>query len=72
MVDADATVKPPQCAVLADPGTGRDQSAQGVSGSGAGGVIDAVVVALPGPVDLDQSVVGACGQWSMAAARRLG
>lgn len=66
--DADATVKPPQCVTLADPGDGRDQSAQGVSGSGAGGIIDAAVVALPGPVDLDNDVVAACGQWSMSAA----
>jgi hypothetical protein len=62
---SDATVKPPQCAALADPGNGRDQSAQGVSGSGAGGIVDAVVVALPGPVDLDHNLVGACARWTM-------
>ena len=62
-----ATVKPPQCATLADPGNGRDQSAQGVSGSGTGGIVDAVVVSLPGPVDLDHILVAACGQWSMTA-----
>ena len=45
--DADGTVKPAQCATLADPGDGRDQAAQGMSGSGAGGVIDAIVVSLP-------------------------
>src|SRR5436309_13270077 len=28
-LEADATVKPPQCATLADPGNGRDQSAEG-------------------------------------------
>src|SRR5262249_47563654 len=28
-LQADATAKPPQCAALADPGNGRDQSAQG-------------------------------------------
>ena len=69
-LEADAAVtgaKPAQCATLADPGHGRDQSAQGVSGSGAGGVIDAVVVALPGPVDLDHNLVAACGQWTMTA-----
>src|SRR6516162_5355320 len=59
----DSTVKPPQCATIADPGNGRDQSAQGVSGSGAGGIVDAVVVALPGPVDLNH--VAACGRWTM-------
>ena len=66
-LEAGARAKPPQCARLADPGNGSDQSAQGVSGSGAGGIIDAVVVALPGPVDLDLNVVEACGQWTMIA-----
>src|SRR6201997_4445 len=61
----DATIKPPQCATLADPGNGSDQSAQGVSGSGAGGIVDAGVVSLPGPVDLDHNLVAACGRWAM-------
>src|ERR1700743_1467126 len=46
-LDAPVTTKPPQCATLADPGlasSGRDQSAQGISGSGSGGIVDAVVV----------------------------
>lgn len=68
-LEADAAAKPAQCATLADPGNGRDQSAQGLSASGAGGVVDAVVVALPGPVDLDRDVVAACRQWTMAAER---
>ena len=59
-------VEPPQCAALADPGSGRDQSAQGVSASGTGGIVDAVVVALPGPVDLDHSLVAACARWTMS------
>jgi hypothetical protein len=67
--DANATAKPQQCATLADPGNDRDQTAQGVSASGSGGVVDAIVVSLPGPVDLDNDVVAACGQWSMTAAR---
>ncbi|OBF90660.1 hypothetical protein A5791_16245 [Mycobacterium sp. 852002-51163_SCH5372311] len=61
------TSKPPQCAALADPGSGRGQ-AQGVSGSGPGGIVDAVVVALPalpGPVAPDHTLVAACGQWTM-------
>jgi hypothetical protein len=67
-LEADVTAKPPQCATLADPGNGRDQSAQGVSGSGSGGIVDAVVVALPsGPVSLDHNLVAACGQWTMIA-----
>ncbi|MGB9227548.1 DUF5642 family protein [Mycobacterium sp.] len=66
-LDADAVAKPPQCATLADPGNGRDQSAQGVSGSGAGGIVVAVVVALqPGPVALDHDLAASCGQWTMA------
>jgi Domain of unknown function (DUF5642) len=64
-LEADATARPAQCATLADPGSGRDQSAQGFSASGTGGIVDAVVVALPGPVDLDQDVVAACGRWTM-------
>lgn len=64
-VDPDATVKPAQCGTLADPGTGRDQSAQGVSGSGSGGIVDAVVVALPGPVDFPQDLVTPCAHWTM-------
>ena len=47
-LEAGATAKPPQCATLADPGDGRDQSAQGVSGSGSGGIVDAVVVGCAG------------------------
>jgi hypothetical protein len=65
-LDADAVAKPPQCAALADPGNGRDQSAQGVSGSGAGGIVVAVVVALqPGPATLDHDLLASCGQWTM-------
>ncbi|KLO32473.1 DUF5642 family protein [Mycobacterium haemophilum] len=66
---ADATTKPSQCATLADPGRGHDQSAQGVSGSGAGGIVDAVVVALPGPVAVGRDLLTACGQWTMTAGR---
>lgn len=67
--DADGAVKPPQCATLADPGNGRDESAQGFSGSGAGGVIDAIVVSLPGPAILDQDVIAVCGEWSITSAQ---
>jgi hypothetical protein len=71
-LEAGASVvraKPPQCAILADPGDGRGQSAQGVSGSGSGGIVDAVVVFLPGLAGPDHNVVAACGQWSMVAGR---
>ncbi|OBI18841.1 DUF5642 family protein [Mycobacterium sp. E2497] len=66
---SDTKVRPPQCGALADPGNGRDQSAQGVSASGSGGIVDAVVVALPGPVVRPDDVVAACGQWTMTVAR---
>jgi hypothetical protein len=77
-LEAGARAKPPQCSILADPGNGRDQSAQGVSGSGSGGIVDAVVVSLQGlpglpeppePFTLDHNVVAACGQWTMKAGR---
>jgi Domain of unknown function (DUF5642) len=64
---SDTKIKPPRCEILADPGKGRDQSAQGVSGSGSGGIVDAVVVALPEPVDFPRDLVGPCGQWTMTA-----
>ncbi len=64
---ADVSAKPPQCAALADPGNGHDQSAQGVSGSGSGGIVDAVAVALSGPVDFPGDLVASCGQWTMTA-----
>ncbi|OBI48202.1 DUF5642 family protein [Mycobacterium sp. E787] len=63
---ADARTRPPQCVALADPGGGRDQSAQGFSASGAGGIVDTVVVTLPGPVDLDPGIVAACARWTMS------
>jgi Domain of unknown function (DUF5642) len=69
---AGGTSKPSQCAILADPGDGRDQSAQGISGSGSGGIVDAVVVSvpgLPGPLVPDRNVVAGCGQWTMVAGR---
>ncbi|OBH39171.1 hypothetical protein A5692_08525 [Mycobacterium sp. E342] len=63
----DTKVRPPQCGVLADPGHGRDQAAQGVSASGSGGIVDAVVVALPAPGARPDDVVAACGRWTMTA-----
>jgi hypothetical protein len=61
---------PPRCAALADPTGGRGQSPQGISGSGPGGTVYAVVVAAPtGPLALDQSLVAQCRQWSMTGRR---
>jgi Domain of unknown function (DUF5642) len=42
------TANPAQCATLADPAAGHGRSAQGVSGSGAGGILYAVVAFFPG------------------------
>ena len=60
---------PAYCAQLADPTNGHGQRGQGISGSGAGGTVYAVVVSAPGPVALDQSLVARCGQWSMTGRR---
>jgi hypothetical protein len=71
-VDPEPAASPPRCFEFADPGNGRGQSAQGVSGSGSGGIVDAVVVSLPGlpgPVSLDRDAVAACGEWTMTAGR---
>lgn len=62
---------PPLCAALADPGRGQGgvatpDSAQGVSGSGAGGILYAVVVALPtDPVTARPARIADCGRWAM-------
>jgi Domain of unknown function (DUF5642) len=71
-LDPNPTSNPPRCAILADPGNGRGQSGQGISGSGSGGIVDAVVVSLPGlpgPMSLDHDVVSGCAEWTMAAGR---
>jgi hypothetical protein len=61
---------PPRCAPLADPAGGHGQSPQGISGSGAGGTVYAVVVAAPtGRLALDQSLVAQCRRWSMTGRR---
>ncbi|UQX12141.1 DUF5642 family protein [Candidatus Mycobacterium methanotrophicum] len=61
---------PARCAALADPGGGHGQSAQGISGSGAGGILYAVVAAAPsGSVSLDQSLVAQCRTWTMTSRR---
>jgi hypothetical protein len=61
---------PPRCSALADPASGHGQSPQGISGSGAGGTVYAVVVAAPtGPLALDQSLVAHCRQWGMTGRR---
>lgn len=67
---ADGAAVPPRCAALADPADGHGGSGQGISGSGAGGIVYAVVAAAPaGPVALDRSLVAQCRQWSMSSGR---
>ena len=58
---------PARCAALADPGGGHGQRAQGISGSGSGGTVYAVVVA--GPVALDPSLLARCRQWGITGRR---
>jgi hypothetical protein len=67
---ADGTSAPLRCSALADPAGGHGKTVQGISGSGAGGIVYAVVVAVStGPVALDRSLVAACPQWSMTNGR---
>jgi hypothetical protein len=64
------TADPPRCAALADPAGRQAGSAQGISGSGAGGLVYAVVAAVPrGPVTLGQALVAGCPRWSMTDGR---
>ncbi|MBV8177717.1 MAG: DUF5642 family protein [Mycobacterium sp.] len=61
---------PARCAALADPAGSNGQGAQGISGSGPGGIVYAVVVAAPtGSVSLNESLVSQCRQWTMTAGR---
>jgi hypothetical protein len=61
---------PPRCAALADPTGGHGQRAQGISGSGVGGTVYAVVVWAPtGPVALDHSLTAQCRRWRMTGRR---
>jgi hypothetical protein len=67
---ADAVASPARCAALADPAGGHGVSAQGISGSGAGGIVYAMVAAAPtGPVVLDKSLVDQCHEWTMTSRR---
>ncbi len=67
-VGANKTTEPAQCAALADPVAGDSQSAQGVSGSGAGGIIYAVV-ARYSPRPLDPAVLADCSRWTITSGR---
>lgn len=64
------TADPPRCAALADPAYGPGESARGISGSGSGGIVYALVMASPaGPVAPDPALVGACPHWTMTNGR---
>jgi Domain of unknown function (DUF5642) len=61
---------PARCGALADPAGGRGQRAQGISGSGAGGTVYAVVIEVPtGPLAVDHSLLAQCAQWTMTGRR---
>lgn len=63
-------VDPPRCAALADPGHPPGESAQGISGSGAGGIVYALVTAAPaGPAAPDPDLVAGCPHWTMTTGR---
>jgi hypothetical protein len=66
----EGAANPARCAALADPAGGHGEAAQGISGSGTGGIVYVVVSGVPtGPLALDQSLVAGCPQWSMTGRR---
>jgi Domain of unknown function (DUF5642) len=65
----DWTADPPQCAALADP-VGDGAGVQGLSGSGPGGIVYAVVTGSPpASLNLDPGVLAECGQWTVTSGR---
>lgn len=60
---------PPQCGLLADPVV-DPASTKGWSGSGAGGIVYAVVAELT--VGLDPAVAAECGRWTLSAGQTSG
>jgi Domain of unknown function (DUF5642) len=64
----DFDADPAQCAALANPVTGEGPP-QGLAGSGAGGIVYAVVVASSTPLQPDPAIVADCPRWSMTAGR---
>lgn len=53
-----------RCAALVDPSYGPGRSTQGVSGPGAGGIVDPVVALLE-PVAVGGDLLAACGQYGL-------
>ncbi|OBJ89831.1 DUF5642 family protein [Mycobacterium asiaticum] len=68
-VGGDAGAVPPQCIALAEPATEPDPAAQGVSGSGPGGILDAVVVPVAAGSRPNRELVSACARWELSAGR---
>jgi hypothetical protein len=66
---AQSTAEPPQCGVLADP-TVDAASTRGWSGSGAGGIVYAVV--SESTADLDPALTAACGTWRLSGGHANG
>ena len=62
------TADPAPCATLADPAGGHTESAQGVSGSGTGGIVYAIVAQLPAPRP-DPAVLAGCPGWTVINGR---
>jgi hypothetical protein len=66
------TVDPSRCATLADPARGPGQTAQGISASGAGGIVYVLITAAPaGPVAPEPALLAACPHWTMTAGRAV-
>ena len=62
------TADPASCAALGDPA--GDGPVHGLSASGPGGIVYAVVAAAA--VGLDRATVDACGSWSLSAGHTAG
>jgi hypothetical protein len=60
---------PAKCAPLADPVDSNAAAPQGVSGSGPGGIVYAVVASSPSAVPPDPEIVAECARWSMVSGR---
>ncbi|MGY4870528.1 DUF5642 family protein [Mycolicibacterium elephantis] len=60
---------PARCAALADPVPAATTTA-GWSASGPGGIVYAVVLGAPEPVQLDSALFDDCGRWTLSGGQR--
>ncbi len=67
-VGGNWTTDPAQCAAIADPLAGHGEAAQGVSGSGAGGIVYAVVAGYLSH-RLDPVLLADCSRWTITSGR---